>query len=74
VKPNTNLADVGFRLRLHPTYNSNEEMAACKPYLLEQIRLVDPKIILLTGATAVKGYSPSGCQPGFTQTKPTSVS
>ncbi len=32
-----------------------EEIAACKPYLLEQIRLVDPKIILLTGATAVKG-------------------
>jgi len=29
-------------------------MAACKPYLLEQIRLVEPKIILLTGATAVK--------------------
>ncbi|WP_088240501.1 uracil-DNA glycosylase [Calothrix rhizosoleniae] len=31
------------------------EIAACKPYLLEQIRLVNPKIILLTGATAVKG-------------------
>jgi uracil-DNA glycosylase len=36
---------------------TNEEMAACKPYLLEQIRLVDPKIILLTGATAVKGLT-----------------
>jgi len=34
---------------------TNEEMLACKPYLLEQIRLVDPKIILLTGATSVKG-------------------
>ncbi|MER3491093.1 MAG: uracil-DNA glycosylase [Mastigocladus sp. ERB_26_2] len=34
---------------------TNEEIEACKPYLLEQIRLVDPKIILLTGATAVKG-------------------
>jgi DNA polymerase len=32
-----------------------DEIVACKPYLLEQIRLVDPKIILLTGATAVKG-------------------
>lgn len=32
-----------------------DEVAACKPYLLEQIRLVDPKMILLTGATAVKG-------------------
>jgi DNA polymerase len=34
---------------------TTEEMLACKPYLLEQIRLVDPKIILLTGATSVKG-------------------
>ncbi|MEA5569471.1 uracil-DNA glycosylase [Calothrix sp. UHCC 0171] len=32
-----------------------KEMTACKPYIFEQIRLVDPKIILLTGATAVKG-------------------
>ncbi|MDG2991905.1 uracil-DNA glycosylase [Candidatus Synechococcus calcipolaris G9] len=32
-----------------------EESAACLPYLLEQIRLVDPKIILLAGATAVRG-------------------
>lgn len=32
-----------------------DESAACKPYLLEQIRLVDPKIVLLTGATAMKG-------------------
>ena len=31
------------------------EMDACKPYLLEQIRLIDPKVILLTGATAVQG-------------------
>lgn len=37
-----------------PTPN---EMAACLPYLLEQIRLIDPKIILLTGATAVKGLT-----------------
>ncbi|PSN20040.1 uracil-DNA glycosylase [filamentous cyanobacterium CCP5] len=34
-----------------------DEMAACKGYLLEQIRMVDPKIILLTGATAVKGIT-----------------
>jgi DNA polymerase len=33
---------------------TGEEIAACKPYLLEQIRLVNPKIILLTGATSVK--------------------
>lgn len=31
-----------------------EEMSACQPYLLEQIRLTDPMIILLTGATAVR--------------------
>ena len=34
---------------------TSEEIAACKPYLIEQIRMVNPKIILLTGATAVKG-------------------
>ncbi len=34
-----------------------DEIAACKPYLLEQIRLVDPKIILLTGATALKSLT-----------------
>lgn len=36
---------------------TSEEIAACKPYLLEQIRLVDPKIILLTGATALKSLT-----------------
>ncbi|MGD1901721.1 MAG: uracil-DNA glycosylase family protein [Geitlerinemataceae cyanobacterium] len=30
------------------------EIAACKPFFLEQIRLVDPQIVLLAGATAVK--------------------
>ncbi|AFZ11393.1 phage SPO1 DNA polymerase-related protein [Crinalium epipsammum PCC 9333] len=34
---------------------TNKEIAACKPYLLEQIRLIDPKIIVLIGATAVRG-------------------
>jgi uracil-DNA glycosylase len=33
------------------------EIAACKPYLLEQIRLLNPKIILLTGVTAVKAVT-----------------
>ena len=32
-----------------------EEAAACRPYLLSQIHFVQPKIILLAGATAVKG-------------------
>ena len=36
---------------------TKDEIAACRPYLLEQIRLSDPKIILLTGATAVKGVT-----------------
>ncbi|MFN6167562.1 MAG: uracil-DNA glycosylase family protein [Pseudanabaena sp.] len=30
------------------------ETTTCKPYLLEQIRLVNPKVILLTGATSLK--------------------
>ncbi|HAZ48579.1 MAG TPA: uracil-DNA glycosylase [Cyanobacteria bacterium UBA11369] len=33
---------------------TSEEIAACRPYLLEQIRIVDPKIILLSGATAAR--------------------
>jgi uracil-DNA glycosylase len=41
------------------------EASACKPYLLEQIRLVDPKIILLTGATAVRGVT--GDKSGITK-------
>lgn len=46
-----------------------EEIAACKPYLLEQIRMVDPKIILLTGATAVKGLT--GDKRGITKIRGT---
>jgi len=34
---------------------TTQEMDACRPYLLEQIRMVDPKMILLTGASSVKG-------------------
>jgi uracil-DNA glycosylase family 4 len=44
---------------------TTDEMDACKPYLMEQIRLVDPKIILLTGATAVKGVT--GDKRGITK-------
>jgi DNA polymerase len=32
-----------------------DEMAACKPYLIEQIEAINPRIILLLGATALKG-------------------
>jgi len=48
---------------------ASDEIAACKPYLLEQIRLVDPKIILLTGATAVKGVT--GDKRGITKIRGT---
>ncbi|NEO80882.1 uracil-DNA glycosylase [Moorena sp. SIO4G3] len=49
-----------------PTPN---EIEACKPYLLEQIRLVDPQIILFTGATAVKGLT--GNKQGITKIRGT---
>ncbi len=42
-----------------------QEMAACKPYLLEQIRMVNPKILLLAGATAVEGLL--GIKQGITK-------
>jgi len=42
-----------------------DEMDACRPYLLEQIRMIDPKIILLTGASAVKGLT--GDKRGITK-------
>lgn len=48
---------------------TSDEIAACKPYLLEQIRLVDPKIILLTGATAMKGVT--GDKRGITKIRGT---
>lgn len=31
-----------------------EEIQACMPYLLKQIQLIDPKILILLGATALK--------------------
>lgn len=51
---------IGNIVKCRPPANrvpTTEEIKACIPYLLEQIRLVDPKIILLTGATAVKGLT-----------------
>jgi len=49
---------------------TTEEMGL-QTYLLEQIRLVDPKIILLTGATAVKGLI--GDKRGITKIRGTRV-
>ncbi len=34
---------------------SRDEMNACRPYLMEQIRLVDPRIVILAGASAIEG-------------------
>ena len=41
------------------------EMAACRPWLDEQIRLVDPGVILLAGATAMEGLL--GIKGGITK-------
>ncbi|MEM7064874.1 MAG: uracil-DNA glycosylase [Cyanobacteria bacterium P01_B01_bin.77] len=43
------------------------EVAACVPYLKEQVRLVDPKILLLTGGTALKGLL--GVKQGITKVR-----
>lgn len=59
---------IGNIVKCRPPNNrvpTADEVAACKGYLLEQIRLVDPKIILLTGATAVKGIL--GLKDGITK-------
>jgi len=42
-----------------------EEMAACLPWLLEQLELVQPEVILLAGATAVEGIL--GIRGGITK-------
>jgi DNA polymerase len=46
---------------------TTEEANACKGYLMEQIRMVDPKIILLTGATALKELV--GVKQGITKVR-----
>ncbi|MBD1853849.1 uracil-DNA glycosylase [Leptolyngbya sp. FACHB-711] len=42
-----------------------QEMDACRPYLMEQIRMIDPKIILLLGAASVRGIT--GDKRGITK-------
>ena len=42
-----------------------EEMDACRPWLLEQIALVDPPLIVLAGATAMEGVL--GVKGGITR-------
>lgn len=46
---------------------TTDEAEACKGYLMEQIRMVDPKIILLTGATAMRGLV--GIKQGITKVR-----
>lgn len=46
---------------------TTDEAEACKGYLAEQIRMVDPKIILLTGATAMKALV--GIKQGITKVR-----
>ena len=49
---------IGNIVKCRPPDNrtpTQDEMDACRPYLLEQIRMVNPQIILLAGASAVKG-------------------
>jgi uracil-DNA glycosylase family 4 len=36
---------------------SLEEIQICKPYLLQQINLIDPRILILLGATALKSMT-----------------
>lgn len=58
-------------VKCRPPGNRNPttaEINACRPYILEQIRLVDPKIILLTGNTAIKGILPKDT-PGITKVR-----
>lgn len=49
---------IGNILKCRPPDNRPpmpDEMAVCKPYLLRQIKLLKPKVIIALGATAVKG-------------------
>ncbi len=47
-------------VRCRPPENrqpSAEEIKACKPYLIDELRLIEPKIIICAGATAVAGLT-----------------
>ncbi|MCL2121121.1 MAG: uracil-DNA glycosylase [Clostridiales bacterium] len=54
-KANTYIANI---VKCRPPGNRDplpEEREACLPYLMEQIQIIAPKIILLLGATAIQG-------------------
>lgn len=48
-RPNTPPGESGNRKPTH------DEMNVCKPYLLQQIEIIQPKLIVALGATAVEG-------------------
>lgn len=61
---------IGNVVKCRPPENrtpTTEEADACKGYLMEQIRMVNPKIILLTGATALRGLL--GIKQGITKVR-----
>lgn len=61
---------IGNVVKCRPPENRTptaDEAEACKGYLLEQIRLINPKIILLTGATALRGLL--GIKQGITKVR-----
>jgi DNA polymerase len=52
---------------------SKEEMGACRPRLIHQVRIVNPKLVILTGDKALKTFFPDsgrigqerGCEPRY---------
>jgi DNA polymerase len=61
---------IGNVVKCRPPENRTptvDEAEACKGYLLEQIRMINPKIILLTGATALRGLL--GIKQGITKVR-----
>ncbi|MGI0487027.1 uracil-DNA glycosylase [Pantanalinema rosaneae CENA516] len=61
---------IGNVVKCRPENNRTptaDEAEACKGYLLEQIRMINPKIILLTGATALRGLL--GIKQGITKVR-----
>lgn len=46
-------------LKCHPPHNREpraDELSACRPYLLRQIDIIRPRIIVLLGRIAIKGF------------------
>jgi DNA polymerase len=63
-RPNTPPGESGNRKPTH------EEMDVCKPYLLQQIEIIQPKVLIALGGTAVDGLLGSQ-KEGITRTRGT---